>query len=92
MFFKKSPTSASTPQSPAVSGFDAQRERSVIAEMLLKRSAKLILGRSELEIIRGVCQAIVDVTSHIRLAWTWFGPTDTHTIRPQVYAGPAAAT
>ena len=91
MFFKKSPTSASTPQAPAASGFDAQRERSVIAEMLLKRSAKLILGRSELEIIRGVCQAIVDVTSHIRLAWTWFGPTDTHTIRPQVYAGPAAA-
>ena len=41
----------------------------MIAEMLLKRSAKLILGRSELEIIRGVCQAIVDVTSHIRLAW-----------------------
>ena len=33
----------------------------MIAEMLLKRSAKLILGRSELEIIRGVCQAIVDV-------------------------------
>ena len=91
MFFKKSPTSASKPQSPAASGFDPQRERSVIAEMLLKRSAKLILGRSELEIIRGVCQAIVDVTSHIRLAWTWFGPTDTHTIRPQVYAGPAAA-
>lgn len=91
MFFKKSPTSASTPQASAASGFDAQRERSVIAEMLLKRSAKLILGRSELEIIRGVCQAIVDVTSHIRLAWTWFGPTDTHTIRPQVYAGPAAA-
>ena len=44
----------------------------MIAEMLLKRSAKLILGRSELEIIRGVCQAIVDVTSHIRLAWTWY--------------------
>ena len=76
---------------PLMQDFDAQRERSVIAEMLLKRSAKLILGRSELEIIRGVCQAIVDVTSHIRLAWTWFGPTDTHTIRPQVYAGPAAA-
>ena len=91
MFFKKSPLSASAPQAPAASGFDPQRERSVIAEMLLKRSAKLILGRSELEIIRGVCQAIVDVTSHIRLAWTWFGPTDTHTIRPQVYAGPAAA-
>ncbi|PJI97504.1 diguanylate cyclase (GGDEF)-like protein [Acidovorax sp. 69] len=84
MFFKKPPTLA--PE-----GFDPQRERSVIAEMLLRRSAKLILGRSELEIIRGVCQAIVDVTPHVRLAWTWFGPSDTQTIRPQVYAGPAAA-
>ena len=88
MFFKKPSPPA---PSPLTQGFDAQRERSVIAEMLLKRSAKLILGRSELEIIRGVCQAIVDVSSHIRLAWTWFGPTDTHTIRPQVFAGPAAA-
>lgn len=88
MFFKKPSPTVST---SSTQGFDAQRERSVIAEMLLKCSAKLILGRSELEIIRGVCQAIVDVTSHIRLAWTWFGPTDTDTIRPQAYAGPAAA-
>ena len=57
--------------------------------MLLKRSAKLVLGRGELEIIRGVCQAIADITPHIRLAWTWFGPSDTQTIRPQVFAGPA---
>lgn len=84
MFFKKK-----TP-TPPPEGFDPHREKSVIAEMLLKRSAKLILGRSELEIIRGVCQAIVDVTPHVRLAWTWFGPSDTQTIRPQVYAGPAA--
>lgn len=96
MFFKKPPTRAnSSPPSPttqmsAVSeAFDPQRERSVIAEMLLKRSAKLILGRSELEIIRGVCQAIVDTTAHVRLAWTWFGPSDTSTITPQVFAGPA---
>ena len=71
--------------------FDALRERSAIAELLLKRSAQLILGRGELEIIRGICQAIVDTTPHIRLAWTWFGPSDTETISPQVFAGPASA-
>ena len=87
MFFKK-PAPTSTP--PPQSDYDPLRERSVLAEMLLQRSAKLILGRSELEIIRGVCQAIVEVSPHVRLAWTWFGPSDTQTIRPQVYAGPAA--
>ena len=95
MFFKKTLTpGTSPPSSPASSQsevFDPEREKMRIAEMLLKRSAKLILGRSELEIIRGVCQAIVDITPHVRLAWTWFGPTDTPTIAPQVFAGPAAA-
>ena len=76
---------------PPPEAFDAQREKSAIAEMLLKSSAKLILGRGELEIIRGICQAIVEVTPHIRLAWTWFGPSDTQSIRPQVFAGPAVA-
>jgi diguanylate cyclase (GGDEF)-like protein len=86
MFFKKPPAQALPPP-----GFDAQREKSAIAEMLLSRSARLILGRGELEIIRGICQAITDVTPHIRLAWTWFGPSDTASIRPQVSAGPATA-
>jgi diguanylate cyclase (GGDEF)-like protein len=96
MFFKKRlrlgtpvPSSATPSASPSGDGFDAQSERSALAEMLLKRSAQLVLGRGELEIIRGVCQAIADITPRIRLAWTWFGPSDTQTIRPQVFAGPA---
>lgn len=84
MFFRKSALSP-----PA--GFDPEHERSALAEMLLKRSAQLILGRTELEIIHGACHAIVETTLHIRLAWTWFGPSDTKTIRPHVSAGPALA-
>lgn len=91
MFFKKllNPSKPLPPE--ATDAFDPLREKAVIAEALLKRSAKLILGRSELEIIRGICQAIVDITPHVRLAWTWFGATDTSTISPQVFAGPASA-
>jgi diguanylate cyclase (GGDEF)-like protein len=79
------------PAAQPTSAFDAQHERSAIAELLLKRSAQLILGRGELEIIRGICQAIVEITPHIRLAWTWFGPSDTDVIRPQVFCGPASS-
>lgn len=59
--------------------------------MLLKRSAKLIWGAANWR-SSGVStgKAIVDITPHVRLAWTWFGPTDTPTIAPQVFAGPAA--
>lgn len=77
-------------QSAATSAWDPHHERALIAETLLRSSASLMLGRSELEIIRGVCESIVRVTPHIRLAWTWFGPRDTAAIRPQVSAGPAA--
>eukprot|EP01036_Dinobryon_divergens_P010614 gene10614-biopygen9431 len=41
MFFKKSSPLATAALVPSTQGFDAQHERSVIAEMLLKRSAKL---------------------------------------------------
>ncbi|KQO25671.1 diguanylate cyclase [Acidovorax sp. Leaf76] len=88
---KKAAAPPAGPSATDTGEFDAQREKSAIAEMLLKRSAQLILGRGELEIIRGICQAIVEITPHIRLAWTWFGPSDTQTIRPQVFAGPASA-
>lgn len=78
-------------RSGAPAAWDPSHERALIAETLLRSSASLMLGRSELEIIRGVCESIVSVTPRIRLAWTWFGPRDTATIRPQVSAGPAVA-
>ena len=70
--------------------FDASAERSRIAETLLGSAARLLKARNELEIIKGVCEALCGVSSHIRLAWTWFGPASTDVIRPQVYAGLAS--
>ncbi len=69
---------------------DASAERSHIAETLLSSAARLIRARNELEIIKGVCESMCSVSSHIRLAWTWFGPSTTQVIRPQVYAGVAS--
>ena len=89
MFFRKKPVVQPADQAAGV--FDPSHEKSLIAEMLVKRSAQLVLGHSELEIIRGVCEAIVQTTPHIRLAWTWFGPSDSTAITPQVCEGPAKA-
>ncbi|WP_394790676.1 GGDEF domain-containing protein [Rhodoferax sp.] len=75
---------------PAPVDFDASAERSRIAETLLASSARLLRVRNELEIIKGVCESMCNASSHIRLAWTWFGPTGTDIIRPQVYAGSAS--
>jgi diguanylate cyclase (GGDEF)-like protein len=72
-------------------GLDASAERSQIAETLLSSAARLIQARNELEIIKGVCESVCSVSSHICLAWTWFGPTTTSVIRPQVFAGAASA-
>lgn len=70
--------------------FDAQQERVKITSVLLRSAAQLIRGHSELEIVRGIGCALADASPHIRLAWTWFGPADASTIRPQVCAGAAA--
>jgi diguanylate cyclase (GGDEF)-like protein len=77
------------PKSPRTStGFDPSTERAQIAETLLSSAAKLISGRSEREIVQGVCDALIRTTPHIRLAWTWFGPQDAKAIQPQIWAGP----
>lgn len=71
-------------------GFEPLVEKAALAEVLLRSSAQLLKGRSELEVIRGVCQALTQATDHIRLAWTWFGPAECPVLSPQVYVGPAA--
>ncbi len=69
--------------------FDAGLERARIAETLLRSAGRLILDRSEDEIVAGVCDMLTRISPHIRLAWTWFGLTSTEYIVPQVCAGPA---
>ncbi|MDB5847932.1 MAG: diguanylate cyclase [Rhodoferax sp.] len=73
----------------AVPPLDASLERCRIAETLLASSARLLNVRSELDVIKGVCEAMCSVSGHICLAWTWFGPATTQVIRPQVFAGRA---
>ncbi len=71
--------------------FDALAERALIAETLLGSAARLMTVRGELELVRGVCEAMCEVSQHIRLAWTWFGEENTNTLRPQAFAGSASA-
>lgn len=79
-----------SPRPAAVTEFDPIHERSLIAEELLRSAARLISGRGELQIIEGVCESLVRVAPHIRLAWTWFGANQAREITPQVCVGPAA--
>lgn len=87
------PLKSSIPSESASEGapkLDASAERSHIAETGLSSAARLIRARTELEIIKGVCESLCSVSSHISLAWTWFGPSTAQVIRPQVYAGAAS--
>ncbi|MEK9950776.1 MAG: GGDEF domain-containing protein [Curvibacter sp.] len=89
------PRAHSTSTSPSAkvstgAGFEPLAERAQIAETLLASSARLMIGRRELELVRGVCEAMCGVSGHIRLAWTWFGEEQADIIRPQAYAGAAS--
>lgn len=70
--------------------FDPSHERAAIAETLLSSAARLIQARNELEIIKGICEALCATSHHIQLAWTWSGDVSAPVIRPQVYAGAAS--
>ena len=70
--------------------FNPLAERALIAETLLASAARLMTVRRELELVRGVCEAMCGASQHIRLAWTWFGDEKTNVIRPQAYAGVAS--
>ncbi len=77
------PAATDAPHAP----FNPLVERALIAETLLASAARLMTVRGELELVRGVCESMCQVSGHIRLAWTWFGDEDTDIIRPQAYAG-----
>ncbi|MBX9871925.1 MAG: GGDEF domain-containing protein [Burkholderiaceae bacterium] len=70
--------------------FNALAERAQIAETLVASAARLMSVRRELELVRGVCDAMCTTSRHIRLAWTWFGDENTDRIRPQAFAGSAS--
>ncbi len=74
----------------ASAAFDASAEKARVSESLVRSASNLLGRRNDRDMIHGVCEALTFATPHVRLAWTWFGPADTASIRPQVVAGPSA--
>lgn len=71
--------------------FLVHAEYALIAEALLRSSARL-LGRADTqEIAQHLCDSIVDASPNIVLAWVWFGDAAAEVIEPQIMAGPARA-
>jgi diguanylate cyclase (GGDEF)-like protein len=66
-------------------------EYTLIAEALLRATARL-LKRSDINsTVQYFCDCLVDASPSIVLAWVWFGDPDADLIKPQIMAGPARA-
>lgn len=71
--------------------WDPRREFASLSKALLHTTAEVM--HTELEanaVVLRYCEALTAASTHLPLAWSWFGPSDTAEIRPQVYAGRAA--
>jgi len=69
----------------------AGEERAAVTAALLDATARLVAQTDALALVQSMCEGLVNATSHIRLAWAWFGHPDTREIRPLVAVGPARA-
>ncbi len=79
-------------RSRAAPSFDVQAEQRQLSEAVLRSAARLVASDDDAQTaIARHCQTLTALAPHIVLAWTWFGPSTTPTIRPQVMAGSAAA-
>lgn len=65
------------------------RERVGISNALLGATAFILQGNGARDIIVRLCDALVQATPHVRLAWFWLGDAMATEIRPQVAVGPA---
>ena len=78
------------PTDPAV--WSPQAEALALSRAATATSAQLLAtDAAPLEIVQHYCDALVAASSHLVLAWCWFGERDAPTIRPLVSAGRAAA-
>lgn len=64
-------------------------ERLAIYHALLGSAASLSRGEDPSAILRGACDALVEASPHIRLAWMYLGDPDAPLIRPAYAVGPA---
>lgn len=69
-----------------------QREFASLSKALLRTTAEVIHSEMEADaVVLRYCQALVQASERLPLAWSWFGPADTAHIQPQVCAGRATA-
>jgi diguanylate cyclase (GGDEF)-like protein len=65
------------------------RERLGISNALLGATAFILQADGAREIIVRLCDALIQATPHVRLAWFWLGDAMQTEIRPQIAVGPA---
>ena len=77
---------------PRPRDFDARAEQTRLAEVVLRCATALVSSDEDPQsLIQRKCHLLTTMVPHLVLAWTWFGPPDAITLRPQVVAGPASA-
>lgn len=73
------------------SSFDARTEQTRLAEVVVRCAAALVASDADAQaLIERKCRLLTGMAPHIVLAWTWFGPPQAETLRPQVVAGAAS--
>ncbi len=73
-------------------GFDAAAEQARLAEVVVRSAASLVASEADPQaLIERKCQLLTAKAPHIVLAWTWFGPPQADSLRPQAVAGAASA-
>lgn len=83
---------APAPLAGAAPGFDARAEQSRLAEVVVRCAAALVAcDENGQALIERKCAVLTALSSHIALAWTWFGPADAPRVEPQAVAGRAAS-
>lgn len=88
------PTDAYAPTEvqPSTDVWHPQREFAHLSKALLRTTAEVIHSEMEADaVVLRYCQALVQASERLPLAWSWFGPADTTLIQPQVCAGRATA-
>jgi diguanylate cyclase (GGDEF)-like protein len=66
-------------------------EQQVVTSALLASTAHLATESAPDAILHALAESLTKATSHIRLAWLWFGNPQTQVIHPMISVGPAKA-
>jgi len=70
--------------------FDAMDEAMRLSSAGIRVASEVLVGNeSPLDVVQRYCDAVVQASSHLCLAWCWFGPAHSPVIRPLVSAGRA---